>query len=137
MSGQLFVAAFLALARFQTPPGVDDLALTVHAEAFGDTAAPLLSDFAGIEVDRGARQVTLGLCGGRRQSGPRSDVGPCRPNHRLEDRHRNPATRRTAAERAPPVVGVVIADPHRDRHVVGEADVVRIVGGAGLSGDVR
>ena len=49
------------------------------------------------------------------------------------------AAGRAAAERAALAVGVVIADPDRDGHVIGEADepgVILIVGGAGLAGDI-
>ena len=58
----------------------------------------------------------------------------------LEDRERHLGAGLPAAERAALAVGIVVADPHGDRHVVGEADepgVVLVVGRAGLAGDER
>ena len=65
---------------------------------------------------------------------------PDRLDDRLEDRQRHPRAGRAAAERAALAVAVVVADPDRDGHVVGEADepaVDRVLGRAGLAGDVR
>jgi hypothetical protein len=68
------------------------------------------------------------------------NIGPHRLHHRFEDRNRNPAAGGAAAERAALAVGVIVAEPDRNRHLVGEAHepgVVLAVGGASLTGNIR
>jgi len=59
--------------------------------------------------------------------------------HRFEDRDGDTAAGRATAERTALAVRVVVANPDRDRNVVGETHepgVVLVVGRAGLAGDV-
>jgi hypothetical protein len=72
--------------------------------------------------DRQRDQLLLGLGRGRIKRGLAGVLGPGRLDDLLEDRHRHPAAGLAAAERAPPAVGVVVADPDPDRDVIGEAD---------------
>src|SRR6266540_6831825 len=114
--------------------GIDDLATAVDAEAFGDWSSAADLHLARIEVDGFACQMAFGLGRRRSQRGFRRHVGPCRLDHRLEDRDCDVAAGGAAAERAPLAVGIVVADPDGDGDVVGEADepgIVFIVGGAG------
>ena len=127
------------LARDQLILGVEDLAVAIDPEALGDRPCrAAFAHFAGFEIDRPARELALGFWRRRRERGSRRDIGPHRLHHRLEDRNRNAAAGRAAAERAALAVGVVVADPDRHGDVIGEAyepGVVLLVGGAGLARD--
>ena len=118
---------------------INNFAFPIHAEAFRECFSASVLRFAEFEIDRFARELALGLGRRRRERGLWRDMGPHRLDHRLEDRHRDVAAGRAAAERAALAVGIVVADPDRDGDVVGEADepgVVLVVGGAGLAGDI-
>src|SRR6516165_5599494 len=133
------IALSVRFLRHQAILGIDDLAFPIHSEAFGERfSAPALR-FAGLEIDGFACELVFGLRRRRRERGFGCGIGPYRLDHRLEDRYRNVAAGRAAAQRAALAVGVVVADPDRDGDVVGEPNepgVVLLVGGAGLARDV-
>src|SRR5882672_474035 len=57
----------------------------------------------------------------------------------LKDGDRHARAGPAAAERAPPAIGVVVADPDRHGHIIREADepgIVLVVGRASLASDV-
>src|SRR5262249_26222531 len=66
--------------------GVLDVAAAVDAEALSDHPSAGALHVAGLEVDRFARQMALGLGRRRRERGLRGDIGPHRLDDRLEDR---------------------------------------------------
>src|SRR5262249_1070076 len=110
------------LASDQLILGVLDLAAAVDAEAFSDHPSARALHVAGLKINRFACEVALGLGRRRGERGLRADIGPHRLDDRLEDRHGDVAAGRAAAEGAALAGGVVVADPNRDRDVVGEAD---------------
>src|SRR5437588_5441451 len=76
----------------------------------------------------------------RSERGFRHNIGPHRLYHRFEDRDGDTAAGRATAERTALAVRVVVANPDRDRNVVGERHepgVVLLIGGAGLARDIR
>ena len=78
--------------------------------------------------------MTFCLGRGRSERGFRHNIGPHRLDHRFEDRDGDTAAGRASAERPALAVRVVVADPDRDRNVVGETDepdVILLIGGAG------
>src|SRR5215469_94822 len=91
-------------------------------------------------VYRKIDEMALCLGRGSAQHGLRSDLlRPHSFDNWLEDWQRHMLPRPAGAERAALPVAVVVADPDRDRHVVGEANdpaVDRILGRAGLASDV-
>src|SRR5262245_60072790 len=118
---------------------IDDFALAIHSKAFRERRSASALHFAGLEIDRFARELASGLGRRRRERSFRRSVGPRCLNYWLEDRYCDVAARRAATQRATLTVGIVVADPDRDGDVVGEPDepgVVLLVGGAGLARDV-
>src|SRR5262249_52523711 len=90
---------------------------------------------AGGKVDGEIDELPLGLVRRRIEHGPGRIGGPYALDDRREDRQRHLGPGLAGAERAALAVGVVIADPHRHRDLVGEADeprVVFLIAGAGL-----
>ena len=115
------------LARDEIVLSVDHSAAAVDAEALGDRLPAPLLYVARREVDRFARQLTLGLRRGRRKRGLGRDIGPHRLDHRLEDRHCHTAAGGAAAQRAALAVGIVVADPDGGGDVIGEAHEPSVV----------
>src|SRR5438445_4367251 len=66
--------------------------------------------------------MTFWLGRGRSERGFGHNIGPHRLDHRFEDRDGDTAAGPASAERPALVVRVVVADPDRDRNVVGETD---------------
>src|SRR5262249_44365696 len=127
------------LVRHQAILSIDDLAFSIHSEAFGERFSAAALRFASLEIDGFACELAFGLRRRRRERGFRCGIGPYRLDHRLEDRDCNGAAGRAAAQRAALAVGVVVANPDRDSDVVGEPHepgIVLLVGGAGLPRDI-
>ena len=95
---------------------------------------------SGRKVDRQIDEMSLRLRRGAAERRLRRDIlRPDGIDDRLKDRKRQPRSGLGRTERAALAVAVVVADPHRDGHVIGEADepaVDRILGRAGLAGDI-
>ena len=118
---------------------VIDLAARSAPEMLGETV-PNLHAITGFVVDRHVFEIALCLGGGSAQHCPRSNLlRPYGLDDWLEDRQRHMRPCLAGAERAALAIAVVVADPDRNRHVVGEADepaVDRILGRARFAGDV-
>ena len=105
-----------------------------------EAAVSLVGDaVAGAQVDRQRDELARRL--GRRTAERRLRrmMGPGRLHDRLEDRQRHFRAGLAAPKGAALAVGIVVADPDRDRDVIGEADepgVVLVIGGAGLAADI-
>src|SRR5262249_17296725 len=108
--------------------------------AFALPCVSSLRAITGLVVDRHIFEIALCLGGGSAQHCLRSYLlRPYGLHDWLEDWQRHMRPRLAGAERAALAVAVVVADPDRDRHVVGEANeptVDRILGRAGFAGDV-
>src|SRR5262245_64528612 len=122
-----FAHAVGLLARDQLILRVENLTVAIDPEALGNRPAGSGHRLSGLEVDRFAGELTLGLGRRRGERCSGRHIGPHRLDHRLEDRHRDVAAGRAAAQRTTLAVGVVVADPDRDGDVVGEAHEPGIV----------
>src|SRR5262249_32288780 len=86
-----------------------------------------------------AGEVAPDLDRRRRERGLRGDICPDRLDNSFEYGSSHMAAGRTASQRTTLCVGIIVADPDRNRYVVGESNepsVVLIVRGTGLSGNI-
>src|SRR5437588_6387253 len=98
---------------------VNHLSRPINAEALVDPAAASALRCAEINLHGSAGELAPSLDRRRCERGLRCDMRPDRLDHWLEDRNCDVAARRAAAQRAALTIGVVVAQPDRDRYIVG------------------
>src|SRR5262249_46598422 len=104
------------------------LARQVAPEIFGERAAARTADaIAAVQIDGKGDELALRFRRGSTQRHFRRLQLPDGFHDRLEDRNGDARAGRSAAERTPLAVGIVVADPDRDRDVVAEADEPGVV----------
>src|SRR6266567_4389056 len=125
-------------ARHQLVLAIDRLTVAIAAEVF-DEVSPFGAPLGRWGVALAGDQVAPRLGRRRAQHCLGRLVSPHRLDHWLKDRDRDARAGLAASERAALAVGIVVANPYRHGHIVGEAHepgVILAIGGAGLAGDV-
>src|ERR1700731_1680047 len=98
-----------------------NLIIGIKSEVLDEAAARYA--LARRKVERRIGEMSRRLRRGAGEGRLRCDIlRPDRIDDRLKDRKRQPRSGLGPAERAALAVAVVVADPHRDGHVIGKAD---------------